>query len=466
MSANDNNNESEENNFYLFNEPNPFYIHNEIPNMNHNKNNLNYNKKLSEEELLRKKEEEEKEKEKNDIRDKLKCFICYGKVVNAMMCPYCKKLACEQCFKKILEKKNVCSYCNSILPFNELVKLPMLDDFTNFFINNMEQNNENENYEEDKDNELLLLRKQKCLEHPNKYIEYICMNCNEYLCSESLLVFNKESLNKHNNHIILSFDDIEKFKLYKIVKEYRKLPENKNKLNLRNKALNNKIDEIYKRQSEVNYIFDKLKVDILSKYENKISKLKSLSETLKHKKREIFKIVKNRQNLINELNNEEKCKKFLEEIKNLNKISPTEQELEKESNFKKEIKCEQYESPSFEIILANNGKYIDEYTIINKELYFIPNIKCKLICKLLLNNYNLTLSLKIDKKFLNEHSEKFIAYLITECNNIKKSKFIDGILMNDELIFSEEYEYEKIKKIINENNKYFGKFLIIKYYYK
>ena len=204
MSANDNNNESEENNFYLFNDPNPFYIHNEIPNMNHNKNNLNYNKKPSEEELLRKKEEEEKEKEKNDIRDKLKCFICYGKVVNAMMCPYCKKLACEQCFKKILEKKNVCSYCNSILPFNELVKLPMLDDFTNFFINNMEQNNENENYEEAKDNELLLLRKQKCLEHPNKYIEYICMNCNEYLCSESLLVFNKESLNKHNNHIILS----------------------------------------------------------------------------------------------------------------------------------------------------------------------------------------------------------------------------------------------------------------------
>ena len=159
MSANDNNNESEENNFYLFNEPNPFYIHNEIPNMNHNKNNLNYNKKPSEEELLRKKEEEEKEKEKNDIRDKLKCFICYGKVVNAMMCPYCKKLACEQCFKKILEKKNVCSYCNSILPFNELVKLPMLDDFTNFFINNMEQNDENENNEKDKDNELLLLRK-------------------------------------------------------------------------------------------------------------------------------------------------------------------------------------------------------------------------------------------------------------------------------------------------------------------
>ena len=90
-------------------------------------------------------------------------------------------------------------------------------------------------------------------------------------------------MNKHNNHIILSFDDIEKFKLYKIVKEYRKLPENKNKLNLRNKALNNKIDEIYKRQSEVNYIFDKLKVDILSKYENKITNYYALNTIFKQK---------------------------------------------------------------------------------------------------------------------------------------------------------------------------------------
>ena len=76
-----------------------------------------------------------------------------------MMCPYCKKLACEQCFQKVLEKKNVCSYCNSFLLVNELVKLPMFDDFTNFFINNIEQNYENENDEDDKDNELLILRK-------------------------------------------------------------------------------------------------------------------------------------------------------------------------------------------------------------------------------------------------------------------------------------------------------------------
>ena len=469
MSSNNNNNEFSDNNYSLFNIPNEIN-NNEKPlnlnlNNNNNKKNSNYIKENpSKEEILKKKDEEKKEI--NDIRDKLKCFICYGKLVNAVMCPNCKKLACEQCFKKVLRKKNVCSNCKFIIPVNELIKLPMLNDFTNFFINNIEQDYDNEKDEEDKDNQLSLLRKQNCQEHPNKNIEYICMNCNEYLCSESLLVFNKESLNKHKNHIILSFDDIEKFKLYKIIQEYRKLPENKKKLNIRSNILKKNIEEIYQKQDEVNFIFDKLKTDFSLKYENKINKLKSIIDTFKYKKKEISKMVRNRQNLVNELNNEENCEKILGEIKHLNKITPTEQELENDFNFKKEIKCEQFESPPFEITLANNGKYIDEYTIINTELNFIPNIKDKLICKLLLNNYIFTLSLKIDKKHLNEHSEKYIAYLLIESNNYKKSKFIGGILMNDELIFSEEYEYEKINKIIKENNKCFGKYLIIKFYYK
>ena len=469
MSSNNNNTEFSDNNYSLFNIPNEIN-NNEKPlnlnlNNNNNKKNSNYIKENpSKEEILKKKDEEKKEI--NDIRDKLKCFICYGKLVNAVMCPNCKKLACEQCFKKVLRKKNVCSNCKFIIPVNELIKLPMLNDFTNFFINNIEQDYDNEKDEEDKDNQLSLLRKQNCQEHPNKNIEYICMNCNEYLCSESLLVFNKESLNKHKNHIILSFDDIEKFKLYKIIQEYRKLPENKKKLNIRSNILKKNIEEIYQKQDEVNFIFDKLKTDFSLKYENKINKLKSIIDTFKYKKKEISKMVRNRQNLVNELNNEENCEKILGEIKHLNKITPTEQELENDFNFKKEIKCEQFESPPFEITLANNGKYIDEYTIINTELNFIPNIKDKLICKLLLNNYIFTLSLKIDKKHLNEHSEKYIAYLLIESNNYKKSKFIGGILMNDELIFSEEYEYEKINKIIKENNKCFGKYLIIKFYYK
>ena len=87
--------------------------------------------------------------------------------------------------------------------------------------------------EKDKDNQIIDFKKEKCKDHPNKYIEYICFNCNEYLCSESLLIFNKESVNKHNNHIIISLEDVNKFKLYNIIKEYQSLREKKNKLDIK-----------------------------------------------------------------------------------------------------------------------------------------------------------------------------------------------------------------------------------------
>ena len=123
MSSNNNNNEFSDNNYSLFNIPKEIN-NNEIPlnlNLNNNnKKNSNYIKENpSKEEILKKKDEEKKEI--NDIRDKLKCFICYGKLVNAVMCPNCKKLACEQCFKKVLRKKNVCSNCKFIIPVNELI---------------------------------------------------------------------------------------------------------------------------------------------------------------------------------------------------------------------------------------------------------------------------------------------------------------------------------------------------------
>ena len=34
-----------------------------------------------------------------NIGELLNCYICYGKVKNAVMCPQCSKLCCEQCIK-------------------------------------------------------------------------------------------------------------------------------------------------------------------------------------------------------------------------------------------------------------------------------------------------------------------------------------------------------------------------------
>ena len=474
MSMNNNINESQDTNINLFDNLNVSDENKNkekhIPNvkLNNKKNlrlsNLDNNEELSneeKEEISRKKMEEEKER--NDIRNKLRCFICFGKVVNAVMCPFCKKLACEQCLKKIVEKTNFCSNCKSILIISEIIKLPMLDNFTNFFINNIEQKNENE---DEKDEEISELRKQKCQEHPNKNIEYICMNCDEYLCTESLLVFNKESVNKHKSHIILSFDDIENFKLYKIIKEYRNLSENKNKISSKANELKKTIKDIDQRKKSTTYIFDTLKEEIKSKYEKRMSVIKSTLESLKYKKKDINKMIQNPPNLMIELNDQEKSKKILKELKSLNNVWIGEKDLEKETNFQKEIKLIQYESQPFEIKLPNNGQYIEEYNILKTELNFIPNIKCTLNCQLLLNNYHLTLSMKINKKTKSNHSEKFIGYLYLENNLSTKSLFLQGSLSKDELIFFTEYDFNKFKEIVGEDNKCYGKINITKYFYK
>ena len=36
-----------------------------------------------------------------NLNDLLNCFICLQKVRNAVMCPQCSKLCCEQCIKVI-----------------------------------------------------------------------------------------------------------------------------------------------------------------------------------------------------------------------------------------------------------------------------------------------------------------------------------------------------------------------------
>ena len=80
----------------------------EMPIKNNINKNINKNKIDEDLKIIKEKEEEEKkkielkEKENNKIRDKLKCFICFGKVINATMCIKCKGIACEECVKKMI----------------------------------------------------------------------------------------------------------------------------------------------------------------------------------------------------------------------------------------------------------------------------------------------------------------------------------------------------------------------------
>jgi len=179
---------------------------------------------------------------------------------------------------------------------------------------------------------------------------------------------------------------------------------------------------------------DKLKEDIKSKYEKSISNIKSALKSLKYKKKDINEMIQKPPNLMVDLNNEEKSKKILDELKGLNSLPIGEKDLDVEVNFQKEIKLEQYESQPFEIKLPNNGEYIEGHNLLKTELDFIPNAKCTLNCQLLLSCYNLSLSLEIDYKFSIEHQEKYIGYLYLRNNKTTKSIFLQGYSTIKEVI--------------------------------
>ena len=88
----------------IFNHPLAGVPHNNSPNMrNRNNNNINMEESSNNNQINQLSEEQKKEMEvENDIRDKLKCYICLSKVNKPKMCKFCKRLSCSDCINSWL----------------------------------------------------------------------------------------------------------------------------------------------------------------------------------------------------------------------------------------------------------------------------------------------------------------------------------------------------------------------------
>ena len=433
-----------------------------INNLEHTNNDSSNNKKELGEEIKKK---ELEEKEKNKIRDKLKCFICYGKVINARMCVKCKGIACEECIKKMLSKKKVCSNCKQIVREDDMIKLPFMNDLTDFFINNIEKK-PNPGKKNIINNEINI---NSCKYHPKKNVEYICINCCENLCSECLLFFNKKNVAKHSEHKIISYIEINEFNLDKIIKEYKVLSDFK--LNINNNKnkyiLDLKEIEILKNGEE--YIFDYIKTQTICNYNKKIKAIKNALNILKNKKNEIDKSILSFNNHFNRLkdgNNMEQFKKYQKVLKNLNIYPYDKDEIEKKSIFQKDICCERYESDFIEIEIPNNGHYVEELNVISKQLIFIPNANCKLQSQLLNDSIVFTLVFEINDKFYQKHNPKYLGNLFIFSKKICECQRFANYYNKGIQVFSLQFEYSKLKSLFDENNKCQLKFHVSKIYYK
>ena len=72
------------------------------------------------------------------IRDSLKCYICLSKVTKPKMCNFCKRICCEVCINKWLENHSFCGICKRHITAQDMIALPFLDDMSQFFINNID----------------------------------------------------------------------------------------------------------------------------------------------------------------------------------------------------------------------------------------------------------------------------------------------------------------------------------------
>ena len=462
----DNNNENNEN------------IENPYKNSGNKKNN---NKKIDDPKILKELEEKRKkkeseEKEKNKIRDRLKCFICFGKAINATMCTKCKGIACEECVKKMLLKNPICSNCKQPVLSEDMVKLPFMNDLTEFFIHNVEQNYDSKK-NNDINNEMNINNSDKqdnfmeesCKFHPNRKIEYMCLTCGEYLCSECLIFFNKENVAKHTNHIILSNEQINEFNLNKVIKEYKLLYDKKNNLdkNITNYDLT--IKEIQIRKKRVNDVIDSIKHHLQSKYSKKIEEIKYYSNLLKNKKNEIelgIKSFPDKFNKLKEANNTEQNKCMLNELKRLNIYPINKEEIEKKTIFQKNICCESYESEIIDFEIPNRGIYVEAMNVLNKELNFIPNTSCKLQSQLLCNFVVLTLIIEVNSDFYEKHHPKYFGNIIIISQKTCEYAFLTDYYNKGEQILTYELDFSKMKSFLDEKHKCKLRFHITRNFYK
>ena len=378
-------------------------------------------KKEEEEKMKIKKENEisfkkkkENEKNKAEIIDKLKCYICYDKIKNPRMCKYCHRPACESCLKNWLDEKHQCAFCREKINYNETIEVPIINDIAEFFIkninekpkiNNDKKNNENKNIFESKiDNNYtqiisakLNLEENICQKHKKKY-EYFCCQCNEKCCDKCLIFLN-ESSKKHQNHLIVPLDQMEKkdSKFNQVMIELEKLNQSNSDLDNLIKFCELKIREL---EIEKNNFIDGIDI-IKDKMNNQFKDIsfnrKIVLDNIKSQNEEFTNSIETTpmalKNIIT-LNDHGQGKQIYNHLANLNKFALEEDliNLPKQKFF-----IETFISNPIEITISEEGN-IELNN--NEQIYnLIPNYDMKLTFEN--NAYNTSIKIKLNKKIDN-----------------------------------------------------------------
>ena len=436
-------------------------------NQNKKNSNPNINPNASQQSEQMKKELELE----NQIRDHLKCYICLTKVNKPKMCKYCKKICCQACIDKWLYNHDYCGICKHKVTSQDMIPLPFLEDMTSYFINNidnhpkfqhnninLEQNNISINRNNNQDNNIRredgdsIENRNICQKHNNK-IDYYCVQCNKYYCSNCLVFFDKEA-NIHINHLILQVSKMNDLGIKEAVDEYKKLPETKNIIDNLIGLINFKLRENEIKKCETANFMNLIRDLYLKKIDEASEELNNILQKLKNQKDKVensmLSIPNGFSNIVNN-NDYYQASVVSTELKKINKTEDgLEEEIKEKSKISYRLFVENYETQIIEIKIPFGGQYNEGLEIANYNLKIIPGFPSKLIMKYLQKQIYISFCVDIDLPLNVVNYPKFYTYV-----TIKNNKYgLEFINLSDQsfpqdLAQNEKNNNRRIRQQIN-----------------
>ena len=317
------------------------------------------------------KEEEDKQKiDKEEsitteIKDTVKCYICFGIITKPKMCPKCHRMACEKCLYNwfIVEHKKSCGFCREEVNFKEMISVPFMSTVVDFV--------EKVICEKDDDGEIKFVNHfpNFCGNHPNEQIYYYCLDCKKGYCRTCFVFFGEEK-DRHINHNILEYEQYKnlnfnslKFNEEKLDSCIKKAKENIKRCNSYKNVYEFERIQVNKFISDLKKEFNRKIDDNLRLIDTQINNLKKYINDYEKYKKELNNYYSNFSNG-NKIN-EYSCQKMSQQL--INKLSSitskkfySSKEIEKLGDLSKGIQVRTFQSKI--------GEFNHENMFLNKSL--------------------------------------------------------------------------------------------------
>lgn len=440
----------------------------------------------------------------NEIRDHLKCYICLTKVVRPKMCRFCKKICCKACIDKWLIENNYCGICKHTVSSEDMIELPFLDDMSTFFIKNIDshpkinpninkQKNPNQGKEEINniinENSVNIMKekeinKDMCPKHKSK-LDYYCVQCDNYFCSNCLVFFNDEG-KKHINHLVIQIQKMNDLGIKEAINEYKKLPKTKKTIEHLIGLINVKLKENEIKKAEFKNYFDLIKKLYFEKIDETSNDLKAILNELKSQKNTIENCINSVPNGFNNIvNNNDHVQGYIvsQDLKKYNRLNKDlEDDIKEKSKISPKLFFENYETEIMEIDVPYGGQYNEGLEIANYKINIIPGFPSRLILKYLQGQVYISFCVDIDLPLNAINYPRFYSYITIknkkyglEFINLANQSFPQNYFQKEkgdskkrlrQQISSTQFESQQFLFLAGEEKKFRMRLYIMKAYYQ